>query len=187
MALFLLALAAIGSLLAIAKWREYSNDNEIVKTNIALMQKELEELNKKGDLVQQQLSPEQRALVVGAHKLIANKSFGWSRLFADLESVLPGSVSASRITVENIYKIENQIKADLEFAVLSRDYSSVETMINAMNNSGVFKAELRGQDRQKTERSVYTEYTLHLIYTPRFNLPTPEVPSNDLVQNQDGK
>lgn len=186
-ALFLLALAASGSILAFAKLREYSSDNESVKADIVLMQKDLDELNKKGDLVQQQLSPEQRALVVGAHKLIANKSFGWSRLFADLEAVLPGSVSASRISVENIYKEENHVKADLEFAVLSRDYPSVETMINAMNNSGVFKAELRGQDRQKTERSIYTEYTLHLVYTPRFSLPTQENPSNDLVQNQDGK
>lgn len=186
-ALFLLAVAASGSILAFAKLREYSNDNEIVKTDIAQMEKDLKELNAKGELVQQQLSPDQRALLVGAHKLVVNKSFGWSRLFADLEAVLPGGVSASRIAVENTYKDGNQIKADLEFAVLSRDYQSVEAMINAMNNSGVFKAELRGQDRQKTERSVFTEYTLHLVYTPRLTLPTAETPSNDLVQNQDGK
>lgn len=185
-ALFLLALAASGAILAFAKLREYTNDNEIVKTDIVQMEKDLAELNKKGELVQQELSPEQRALLVGAHKLVANKSFGWSRLFADLEAVLPNSVSASRIAVENIYKDENYIKADLDFAVLSRDYQSVEALINNMNNSSVFKAELRGQDRQKTERSIYTEYTLHLVYTPRFALPTSQNPPSDLVQNQGG-
>ena len=185
-ALFLLALAASGSILGFAKLREYTNDNEIVKAEIALMDEELAALNKKGERVQQEIPPDKRALLIGAHKLVVNKSFGWSRLFADLETVLPGSVSASRIAVENTYKDGNQIKADLEFAVLSRDYQSVETMINNMNNSGVFKAELRGQDRQKTERLTFTEYTLHLVYTPRFALPTTGNPASDLVQNQGG-
>ena len=83
---------------------------------------------------------------------MANKSFGWSRLFADLESLLPGGVSVSRISVEDIYKDGDQTKADLEFNVLSRNYQSVMTMIDNMNSSGIFQAELRGQDLQKTER-----------------------------------
>ncbi len=98
--------------------------NEIAKAEIAQMQTEVEALRGKGELVQQQLTPEQQALLSAAHKLVANKSFGWSRLFADLESLLPGGVSVSRIAVQNIYKDGDKTKAELEFAVLSRDYQA---------------------------------------------------------------
>jgi Tfp pilus assembly protein PilN len=164
--LLLLAVAVAGAVLCFAKWRDIQLQNELAKADIALMETELQDLKGKGELVQQQLSPDQRTLLIAANKLVANKTFGWSRLFADLEGVLPGSVSASRISVENVYKDGNRIKAELDFAVLSYNYQAVMTMIDSMNSSGVFRAELRGQDLQKTEAAVYSEYTLHLIYTP---------------------
>jgi Tfp pilus assembly protein PilN len=178
-ALILLACSVGGAILCFAKLRDYQDRNELVKSDMTRIEAELKELNNKGELVQQELSPEQRALLIGAHKLVANKAFGWSRLFADLEQVLPGSVSASRISVENIFQDGDRIKAELDFAVLSRDYRNVAQMIDNMNNSGVFKAELRGQDLQKNERLTYTEYTLHLIYTPYYSLPAA---STDLAQ-----
>lgn len=183
-ALVLLALSVGGAILCFAKIREIRQNNELAKTEIAQMEKDLQELNRQGELVQQELPPDKRALLIGAHKLVANKSFGWSKLFSDLEGVLPGSVSASRIAVENIFKDGDRVKAELDFAVLSNDYQSVAVMIDRMNNSGVFKAELRGQDRQKTDRSTYTEYTLHLIYTPYYSLPTTN--PSDLAQQQGG-
>jgi Tfp pilus assembly protein PilN len=184
LALLLLAFSVGGAILCFAKLRDIRKNNEIAKAEITQMEAKLKELNDKGSLVQQELSPDQRALLIGAHKLVANKAFGWSRLFADLEQVLPGSVSASRITVENVFKDGDRIKAELNFAVLSRDYQSVAAMIDNMNNSGVFKAELRGQDLQKTERLTYTEYTLHLIYTPYYSLPSAN--KSDLAQEQGG-
>jgi Tfp pilus assembly protein PilN len=184
LALLLLAFSVGGAILCFAKLRDIRKQNEIAKAEITQMEAKLKDLNDKGSLVQQELSPDQRALLIGAHKLVANKAFGWSRLFADLEQVLPGSVSASRITVENVFKDGDRIKAELNFAVLSRDYQSVAAMIDNMNNSGVFKAELRGQDLQKTERLTYTEYTLHLIYTPYYSLPSAN--KSDLAQEQGG-
>ena len=171
-ALLLLAVASAGAVLSFAKLRDITQRNELAKSEIEQMQTELQELKGKGELVQQQLSPEQRALLIAAHKLVANKSFGWSRLFADLEKVLPGGVSASRVNVENVYKDGDRVKAELDFGVISRDYQNVMTMIANMNGSGVFQAELRGQDLQKSEYTTYTEYTLHLIYTPAFGYST---------------
>jgi Tfp pilus assembly protein PilN len=186
-ALFLLAFSVGGAILCFAKLRDIRENNELAKTQITSIEKELSELNNKGELVQQELSPDQRALLIGAHKLVANKSFGWSRLFADLEDKLPGGVSVSRISVENIFKDGDRIKAELDFAVLSRDYQNVAEMIDRMNNSGVFKAELRGQDLQKTDRLTYSEFTLHLVYTPYYSLPTATTPNpNDLTLNQQG-
>lgn len=148
------------------------------------MRDEVARLKGEGDKVQQQLSPEQRELLVASHKLVANKSFGWSRLFADLESVIPGSVSASRIAVENIYRDGDRIKAELDFGVISRDYQAVMAMIGTMNNSGLFRAELRGQNLQSNQRLSYSEYTLHLIYTPAYGYAT--TPSTEVAQTKDG-
>ena len=167
-ALLLLAFSVGGAILCFANLRNIYRDNDTTKLQIADLERDVKDLDDRGKQVQAELSPEDRVRLVGAHKLVANKSFGWSRLFSDLEGVLPASVSASRISVENIFKDGDRIKAELDFAVLSNDYQSVAVMIDNMNNSGVFRAELRGQDRQKTERSIYTEYTLHLIYTPYY-------------------
>ena len=182
LAMLLLAVAVAGAVLSFAKLSDINKRDELARADIQNMQSEVQDLKGKGEKVQQQLSPEQRELLVAAHRLVANKSFGWSRLFADLEALLPGGVSVSRIAVENIYKDGDQTKAELDFSVLSRNYQSVITMIDSMNSSGIFQAELRGQDLQKTDRFTYTEYSLRLIYTPRYSY-APAAPQNDVAQN----
>lgn len=185
-ALVLLAVSVGGAILCFAKLREIRQNNDLAKSQISEIEIKLKELNTKGELVQQELPPDKRVELIAAHKLVANKSFGWSKLFSDLENNLPGTVSVSRIVVQNVFKDAKGIKAELDFAVLSNDYQSVAQMIDRLNNSGVFKAELRGQDLQKTERSTYTEYTLYLVYKPYYG-GLPETPSDPfLTQNNGG-
>ena len=184
-ALLLLAFSVGGAILCFAKLREIRQNNELARNQITDIEAKLKELNTKGELVQQELPPDKRVELIAAHKLVANKSFGWSKLFSDLENNLPGTVSVSRIVVQNVFKDAKGIKAELDFAVLSNDYQSVAQMIDRLNNSGVFKAELRGQDLQKTDRLTYTEYTLHLIYTPYSSLPTTNQDPY-LAQQQEG-
>ncbi len=181
LSLLLLALAVAGSVMSFAQLNENSKLRELSAGQLRDMEAEIGRLKGEGAKIQQQLTPEQRDLLVASHKLVANKSFGWSRLFADLESVLPGSVSASRIAVENVFKDGDRVKAELEFGVLSRDYGAVITMIGSMNNSGLFQAELKSQDLQKNERMTYTEYTLRLIYSPAYGQST-SAPSSDIAQ-----
>ena len=184
--LVLLAVSVAGAVLCFALIRDAHQQNEKALDDIKRLEADLAALNQKGDAVQKELDPDYRERLIGAHKLAANKSFGWSRLFADLERVLPGSVSASRISVENVFRDGDRVKAELDFAVLSRDFQGVAAMIDNMNNSGVFKAELRGQDRQQNERGVYTEYTLHLIYTPNSYAPLPAAQEAPFVAQQQG-
>ena len=177
----MLGISVAGAVFAFATLRANSAEQERLRGQIVELQRSLDELTGKGKEVQQQLSPEQQNLLIAAHKLVSNKNFVWSKLFSDLESVMPGSVSASKITVKNVFSEGGQVRAELEFSVLSRDYSSVGGMIDQMNNSGLFQAELRGQDLQKTDRSTFTEYTLRVIYTPtyRINEPTTDVAQNN--------
>lgn len=184
LSLLLIALAVSGAIFGFAKLRSNSADNELAKQEIQQMETEVARLRGEGAKVQQQLKPEEQASLIAAHKLVANKSFGWSRFFADLESVMPGSVSASRIAVENVYQDGDRIKAELDFSVLSGNFAGVDSMITNMNNSGLFQAELRGQDLQKNERITYTEYTFHLVYTPTdvYSSTTP----TDVAQGPQG-
>lgn len=184
LSLLLLGLAVSGGVIAFAQLNRNSTRIADDREQISRMEDEVKQLKGEGAKVQQQLTPEQQRLLVASHKLVANKSFGWSRLFADLESVLPNNVSASRISVENIFKDGDRVKAELEFGVLSRDYQAVMAMIATMNTSGLFQAELRGQDLQKNERGTYSEYTLRLIYTPPYGYAA--APSSDVAQNGQG-
>jgi len=177
----LLMLSALLGVYSVYTLNENAKKNELLVAAIAEDRGEIARLKAEGEKVQQLLSADQKALLTASHKLVSNKKFGWSRLFADLESVLPNSVSASRIAVENIYQDGERIKAELELGVLSRDYPAVMVMIDRMNNSGLFRAELRGQDLQKNERFTFTEYTFRLIYTPAYGYATAspaEVASN---------
>jgi Tfp pilus assembly protein PilN len=183
LSLFLLTVSMLGAVYAFAVLRNNNIENQQKVEEIAQLESQIKALNAQGEKIQQQLTPEQQNLLIAAHKLISNKTFVWSRLFSDLEAVMPNSVSASRIVVRNVYDDGGQVKAELEFAVLSADYSSVQSMIDSMNNSGLFQAELRGQDLQKTERMTFSEYTLRLIYSPSRGLSTPQI---DIAQNDQG-
>jgi hypothetical protein len=97
---------------------------------------------------------------------------------------MPNGVSASRIAVKNVFSEGDQVRADLDFAVLAHDYPNVQEMIDRMNNSGLFQAELRGQDLQKTERTTFTEYSLHVIYSPTYRISSGTV--TDIAQNTTG-
>lgn len=148
------------------------------------MEEEIKQLKGEGEKVQQALTPEQKQTLIAAHHLVARKSFAWSRLFADLEQLLPRSVSVSRINVQDVVQDPvSGTKADLEFGVLSRDYPAVMNMIDNMNNSGIFQAELRGQDLQKNETVTYTEYSLRLIYMPRSGVPAAANDQSDVAVN----
>ena len=182
LSLLLLGLSVAGGLLCFSQLNEAATQNELAKTDIQRMNEEIAGLKNKGEMVQQQLTPEQQNLLIASHKLVASKSFGWSRLFADLEAIMPGSVSASRIAVENVYKDGDRIKAELDFAVLSRDYQGVMTMIANMHNSGLFQAEIRGQDRQQTERMIFTEYSLRVVYSPAYGYAAP----SEIAQSDQG-
>ncbi len=179
-----LLIAVVGFVVCVTFLKQNSDKNKVLVEQIQTMQTEITRLKGEGEKVQQQLTPDEKVKLNASHKLVDSKTFGWSRLFSDIESVLPGSVSASRITVQNIYNDNGRIKAELELSVLSRDYAAIYAMLQNMQNSGVFQAELRGQDLQTTESITYTEYTLRVIYSPNYSYSA--APTADVAENQPG-
>lgn len=174
----ILFVSVISFIFLYAQWESTKAEAQLVRTSNQQIEDDLKVYQEKEQQVKQQLTPEQQQLLLAAHKLVMRKQFSWSRLFSDLENVLPGGVSVSAINVEDVALKDGRTEAEMQFAVLSRSYQSVVGMIDSMNSSGIFRAELRGQDLQRSESGDYSEYTLHLIYTPHYNASPQQMDTN---------
>lgn len=165
---FFLISSVLIFIFSVSQYRETSKRIETVQSQLRELQFQVNEYRGRNEQIRQTLTPEQKTLLVAAHKLVAQKSFGWSRLLSDLEKLMPADVSVSRINVENVFRKNDRIRAELELSLLSKDYRSVMNLIETMNSSGVFRAELKAQSLQKKDYFTYTEYKLFVIYNQPF-------------------
>jgi Tfp pilus assembly protein PilN len=163
----LVLVTLLSVLFAVSTTAEVAGLDKLTESELKSFEKELDELNQKGENVQRQLTPLQRDLLVGAHRLVASKGFGWSRLFADLEAMLPPRVSTSRIEVERVFKEQGRTAALLEVSVLSADPDSVIQMLDRMRTSGIFRGDIRRQERREVDGKVLNEFALEVVYLPR--------------------
>ena len=135
--------------------------------------------------VKNELTTDQQKALPAAHVLVDRKQFSWSRLLADLESSLPGSVRVSRIAVRNVTKQGDQTVADLELAVFAKSPEVITAMIADMNKSGVYKATLNSQNLQKGRGEIGTEYELGVVYQPRPGFAIESVAAVDRPQDKE--
>lgn len=135
--------------------------------------------------VKNELTTDQQKALPAAHVLVDRKQFSWSRLLADLESSLPGSVRVSRIAVRNVTKQGDQTVADLELAVFAKSPEVITAMIADMNKSGVYKATLNSQNLQKGRGEIGTEYELGVVYQPHPGFAIESVAAVDRPQDKE--
>lgn len=140
----------------------------------AVIQKEINDLNQQqralvaeAQQVKNSLTPEQQLLLKSAHELVDRKRFSWSRLFADLEAVLPQSVKVARIAVRQVHSQGDHMVADLELTVIAKSPTVVTDMIAVMDKEGIFAAELHTQNPQRGRGESGSEYELLVQYTAR--------------------
>ena len=139
-----------------------------------LKQQELN-LRKQADAIRNSLTTEQLQTLAAAHTLVDRKHFSWSRLFADIESVLPGTVRVKRIAVRGVTTRGDETLADLELTVVAKTPATVTEMIAEMDRGGVFHAELRSQTLSRGRGETGAEYELAVIYRPRAGSATEAV------------
>lgn len=178
-----LVISAFAAFFIFVEYRKVSAQTGGVKAETAETAKQIKELTDKSVQIRENLTAEQQILLRSAHTLVDRKRFSWSRLFADVENVLPRDVIVSNVTVRDVYRSADKMSAELDFAVQSRDYQAVVNMINNMNSSGIFSAELRGQDLQPDKGNL-TEYTMRLIYSPRNGVPVNQASSEQQTTAQ---
>lgn len=149
-----------------ANAQAYSIQNEIN----SLHQQE-QTLRQQAEAVKNSLTAQQLQTLEAAHTLVDRKHFSWSRLFADLELALPGSVRVKRIAVRGVGTRGEQTLAELELTVIAKTPATVTEMIAQMDRAGVFQAELRSQNLQRGRGESGAEYELYVVYRPRAGAP----------------
>ncbi|HEV7745709.1 MAG TPA: hypothetical protein VGO56_11990 [Pyrinomonadaceae bacterium] len=149
----------------------------VVQHDINTLKQQEIAARQKAQAVKNSLTSEQLQTLGAAHTLVDRKHFSWSRLFADLESALPGTVRVKRIAVRGVTTQGNATLAELELAVVAKSPTSVTDMIGQMDKEGIFHAELRTQNLQRGRGESGTEYELSVIYKPSAGAATETVAS----------
>ena len=143
-----------------------------VQNDINTLKEQERVLREQAAAVKASLTTEQLQTLEAAHALVDRKQFYWSRLFADLETALPGSVRVKRIAVRGVGRAGDQTLADLELTVIAKTSTAVTDMIAEMSRQGIFQAELRAQNLQRGRGEIGAEYELFVRYRPRAGMPT---------------
>ncbi len=134
---------------------------------MAQLRQQADALNKRAEEIRSTLTPEQQRALKSAHTLVDRKQFSWSRLFADLESALPGSVRVTRITVKGVRTQDARTVTNLELVVASKNAATVTQMIEDMERQGIFHAELVSQNSERGRGESGQEYEMNVFYAPR--------------------
>jgi Tfp pilus assembly protein PilN len=171
----ILFVSVIGLLLVMRLTTVANSQAKTIETEMTALKQKEHDLLKAAELVKNSLTPEQQQALPAAHQLVDRKRFSWSRLLADLESSLPPNVRVSRIAVRDVTTQANQTIAELDLAVFAKNAATINEMISAMQQEGVFLPELRAQNLQKGRGESGTEYELYVIYR------SPTAYSNDSV------
>lgn len=164
----IVTLFSVIALVFIAKWTFDTNAQaQAAAREVAQLSQKADELNKRAEEIRSTLTPEQQRALKSAHTLVDRKQFSWSRLFADLESALPGSVRVTRITVKGVRTQDARIVTNLELVVASKNAATVTQMIEDMERQGIFHAELVSQDPERGRGESGQEYQMNVFYAPR--------------------
>ena len=73
-----------------------------VQNDINTLSRQEQALRQQAEAIKKSLTADQLQTLGAAQILVDRKHFSWSRLFADLESALPGNVRVKRIAVREI-------------------------------------------------------------------------------------
>ena len=164
----IVTLFSVLALVFIAKWTFNTNAQAKVATrDVAKLRQQADELNKRAQEIKSTLTPEQKRALKSTHTLVDRKQFSWSRLFADLESALPGSVRVTRITVKGVRTQDSQTVTNLELVVASKNPATVTQMIEDMERQGIFHAVLVSQNSERGRGESGQEYEMDVFYSPR--------------------
>jgi Tfp pilus assembly protein PilN len=168
----IVTLFSVVALVLIAKWTFDTNAKaQTTAGDVAKLKQEADDFNKRAEAIRSTLTPEQQRALKSAHTLVDRKLFSWSRLFADLESALPGNVRVTRIAVKGVRTQDGRPVTNLQLVVASKTAATVTQMIEDMERQGIFHAELVSQNSERGRGEAGQEYEMDVFYVPRAGMP----------------
>jgi Tfp pilus assembly protein PilN len=167
-----ITVVSIVALVVIARSTVQTNAQaQTTQRDVADLQKQAEGLNKRSEEIKTALTAEQRRTLKSAHTLVDRKRFSWSRLFADLEAALPGTVRVARIVVKEVRAQDDRTVTNLDLTLISKDPAIITQLIQDMERQGIFHAELVSQNLQRGKGENGAEYEMNVYYVPRNGVP----------------
>ena len=166
----ILFVSLIGLLIVVQLTTSTRKEADLAQAQITQLKQREHALLEAAKQVQQSFTPDQQQALPAAHELVDRKTFSWSRLLADLESSLPYNVKVSRISVRDVTRQGGQTVAQLDLAVFAKNPSTINEMIRAMHQEGIFPLELRNQNLQKGRGETGTEYEFDCYLSRAFRL-----------------
>jgi Tfp pilus assembly protein PilN len=167
-----ITVVSIVALVVIARSTVQTNAQaQVTQRDVADLQKQAAGLNKRVEEIKTAMTPEQLRTLKSAHTLVDRKRFSWSRLFADLEAALPGTVRVARIVVKEVRAQDDRTVANLDLTVVSKNPSTITQLIEDMERQGIFHAELVSQNLQRGKGENGAEYEMNVYYVPRAGAP----------------
>jgi hypothetical protein len=145
-----------------------------VRAEVEGEQQQIRELRKRipPPVTPDQLSPQERELLIGASALIERRVFPWSKLLRDLESNLGYDVRLTRINVA----LKDPSKVDLlrpgtapmeiSMVVIGKQLDNVLEMMRSLQATGRFR-EFRPRKQTVVEGTQEVEYEVEMTYTPK--------------------
>ena len=183
---FVILLSLVSLIFIVRATSQARAQSEAVQNDVNSLSQQEQALRKQAQAVKNSLTPEQLQTLEAAHTLVDRKHFSWSRLFADLESALPGSVRVKRIAVRGVATRNDQTLAELELTVVAKSPATITDMIAEMDRIGIFQAELRSQNLQRGRGESGAEYELYVVYRPRAGSPVASSPLASVKPNVSG-
>ena len=180
----ILFVSLIGLILVIRLTTTANKEAERVQVEINALKQREQALLEAAKSVKAAFSSDQQQALPSAHQLVDRKGFAWSGLLSDLEASLPGNVKVSRISVQDVTTEGGSTVAQLDLALFAQSAATINAMILAMHQEGVFQLELRNQNLQKGRGESGTEYEFFVIYRPRSSFSNNSVAEVDAARNK---
>lgn len=136
------------------------------RREIAELETRLEQIRKDQALIDNQLKkPDNEAVFernVLLNMLIDRKSISWTRIFADLEKVLPGNV---RLISVRLPQITNQNQVLLDMVVGAQDQTPILDLLRRLEGSPVFGATTVHSFQPPSQNEPLYRYRVSVNYT----------------------
>ena len=180
----ILFVSLIGLFLVIRLTTTANKEADQVQLEINTLKQREQALMKSAESVKAAFTVDQQQALPSAHQLVDRKGFSWSGLLSDLEASLPGNVKVSRISVQDVTIEGDLTVAQLDLALFAQSATTINAMISAMHQEGVFQLELRNQNLQKGRGESGTEYEFYVVYRPRPGFSIHSVAEVDNARNK---
>ena len=167
-----ITLASILALIFIARSTVLTNQQaKKAELDLSELQKKDAGFRKRAEEIKTAMTPEQKRTLKSTHTLVDRKRFSWSRLFADLETALPGTVRVARIAVKEVRSQNDRTGANLELTLVSKNPAIITQLIQDLEREGVFHPELMSQNAKRGKGESGDEYEMSVYYEPRAGAP----------------